>query len=160
MRDSSSHSKQSAARYWIPLLGATLAAAICVIVGVFLELGPTDDAYITYRHALNFAHGQGLVFNPGEPVEATSNYLFAVIIGFLVLLRIEPVTGAFLLNLASLGTIAFLLVSNARKRLDGTPAKPWHWTHGLLLLIACPSMVYYVWVGLETIFYSALLLIG
>ncbi len=160
MRDSSSHSIQSAARYWVPLLGATLAAVICVIVGVILELGPTDDAYITYRHALNFALGHGLVFNPGEPVEATSNFLFAIIIGFLVVLRIDPVNGAFLLNLASLWVIAFLLVSNARKRLGETPARPWHWIHGLLILIACPSMIYYVWVGLETVFYSALFLIG
>ncbi|MCP4679194.1 MAG: hypothetical protein GY854_27655 [Deltaproteobacteria bacterium] len=160
MRDSSSHSRPNLTRYWVPLLGATLAAAICVFVGLALELGPTDDAYITYRHSLNFALGHGLVFNPGEPVEATTNFLFALIVGVLAVLRIEPVTGAFLVNLASLGVIAFLLVSNARKRLVGIPARPWHWTHGLLLLIACPSMIYYVWVGLETVFYSALFLIG
>src|SRR5438105_2557104 len=32
-----------------------------------------DDAYISFRYAWNFAHGQGLVFNPGEHVEGFTN---------------------------------------------------------------------------------------
>jgi len=47
-----------------------------------------DDAYINYRIARNLARGYGLVFNPGEHVQATTTILYtllmtpAAIIGF------------------------------------------------------------------------------
>lgn len=37
-----------------------------------------DDGYIGYRYAENLAHGEGLVFNPGERVEGYSNLLFVL----------------------------------------------------------------------------------
>ena len=43
----------------------------------------TDDAFITFRYAENFARGKGLVFNPGERVEGYSNFLFAVLLALL-----------------------------------------------------------------------------
>src|SRR5208282_4503087 len=38
-----------------------------------------DDAYISYRYARNLAEGKGLVFNPGEHVEAYSNFLYVLL---------------------------------------------------------------------------------
>ena len=40
----------------------------------------SDDAFISYRYAQNFAHGDGLVFNPGERVEGYSNLLYILIL--------------------------------------------------------------------------------
>ncbi|GHF25362.1 hypothetical protein GCM10017786_69390 [Amycolatopsis deserti] len=40
----------------------------------------TEDAFITYRYALNLAEGRGLVFNPGERVEGYSNFLWTVVV--------------------------------------------------------------------------------
>ena len=37
-----------------------------------------DDAYISLRYVKNLAHGEGLVFNPGERVEGYSNFLWIV----------------------------------------------------------------------------------
>ncbi|MCP4603796.1 MAG: hypothetical protein GY847_25310 [Proteobacteria bacterium] len=148
------------ARHWVPFAGATLTAVVCVAVGLFFDLSPTDDAFITYRCSENFALGHGLVFNPGEPVEATSNFLFAIILGLLYMAGIEPVLGAILVNVASLWTIAFLLIFDSSRRLAHSRARAWSWTSGLLLLVFSPSFIYYVWVGLETVFYSALLFAG
>ena len=46
--------------------------------------GPTnamgaDDAYISFRYALNLWNGEGLVYNPGERVEGYSNLLFILL---------------------------------------------------------------------------------
>jgi len=35
-----------------------------------------DDAYITYRYAINLANGDGLTFNPGERTDAATSFLF------------------------------------------------------------------------------------
>jgi len=37
-----------------------------------------DDAYIMFRYARNFARGNGLVFNPGEPVEGYTSLLWVL----------------------------------------------------------------------------------
>jgi len=39
----------------------------------------SDDAYISYRYALNLVEGHGLVFNPGERVEGYSNLLYVLL---------------------------------------------------------------------------------
>lgn len=57
---------------WIPLLAIALR----------LVPGPRiiDDAYIIFRYAQNVLAGQGLVFNPGEPVFGITTPLFAGIL--------------------------------------------------------------------------------
>src|SRR5215471_19274553 len=37
-----------------------------------------DDAMVSLRYAWNLAHGNGLVWNPGERVEGTTNFLFTI----------------------------------------------------------------------------------
>lgn len=56
-----------------------------------------DDAFITFRYALNLAHGAGLVFNPGaewEPVLGTTTPGFAVLLAFCAKLGLGPVFAA------------------------------------------------------------------
>ncbi|MDQ4116939.1 MAG: hypothetical protein M3235_08215 [Actinomycetota bacterium] len=54
----------------------TLAVVAAVAVGVWATWSTTiDDAFITYRYALNWAHGDGPVWNPGaDPVEGFTNF--------------------------------------------------------------------------------------
>ena len=40
----------------------------------------SDDAYITYRYAVNLLQGWGPVFNPGEAVEGYSNPLYLIVV--------------------------------------------------------------------------------
>jgi arabinofuranosyltransferase len=38
-----------------------------------------DDAYVSFRYARNLVRGAGLVYNPGEPVEGYTNFLWTVL---------------------------------------------------------------------------------
>ncbi len=49
-----------------------------------------DDAYISYRYAVNLATGHGLVFNPGERVEGYSNFLWVLLLAGIRLVGIAP----------------------------------------------------------------------
>jgi len=43
----------------------------------------SDDAYISYRYAANFASGHGLVYNKDEKVEGYTNFLYVLIAAFI-----------------------------------------------------------------------------
>lgn len=61
-----------------------LVILIVVSVGLCLAIGRAslfDDAYISFRYAVNWIEGHGLVFNPGEPVEGYTNFLWVVAVG-------------------------------------------------------------------------------
>ncbi len=80
-----------------------------------------DDAFITFRYALNFAAGRGLVFNPGEPWEpvlGTTTPAFAVLLAGFAKLGIGPVTAALSINILSDALSAALIASlcGARRR--------------------------------------------
>jgi hypothetical protein len=52
------------------LVGAALLC-FCTIA-LTIRMSAEEDAFIYYRYAWNWAHGLGLVFNPGDPVEGFS----------------------------------------------------------------------------------------
>lgn len=50
-----------------------LWGALCTVAAVHLAGYAPDDMFITFRYAWNLAHGEGLVFNPGERVFGLTN---------------------------------------------------------------------------------------
>jgi len=64
-------------RRTLPALLALVAALL--ILGWFNRF-IQDDAFISFRYAQNLASGAGLVWNPGEPVEGYTNFLWTVLI--------------------------------------------------------------------------------
>ncbi len=55
----------------------------------------TDDAFISFRYALNWSRGAGLVFNPGfDRVEGYTNFSWVVLLGLLDRLGVRPETSA------------------------------------------------------------------
>jgi len=64
-----------------------------------------DDSYIGYRYARNLVEGKGLVFNPGERVEAYSDFLHVLMVapGFWVTDNDGIYFFALFLNLALAG---------------------------------------------------------
>lgn len=62
-----------------------LAAALLafVLLAATLALPAEEDAFIYYRYAWNWAHGKGLVFNTGDPVEGFSGPLWMMVLGLL-----------------------------------------------------------------------------
>ncbi len=84
-----------------------------------------DDAMISMRYAWDFAHGQGLVWNPGEHVEGYTNLLMVLVMAIpnalveqrLAVLSVQVFGVATLLGIAALtGQIAVLLVPDASPR--------------------------------------------
>lgn len=67
------------------LAAVLLAFQIGFLIFTRLAQAPiyTDDAFIHFRNSLNFANGDGLLFNPGEPIIGTTSPLFTLILGVL-----------------------------------------------------------------------------
>ncbi len=65
------------------LAGRFVAAEVVLVcvaaVAAWIIRFAQDDAFITYRYARNLARGEGLVFNPGEPVEGYTNFLWTAL---------------------------------------------------------------------------------
>src|SRR4051794_40743160 len=51
------------------------------VAALALGVRPLDDAYITYRYALNLGDGHGFVYNVGDHVLGTTTPLWAAILG-------------------------------------------------------------------------------
>ena len=52
----------------------------CLLLSFFLSGGVIDDAYISFRYAVNLANGFGLTYNPGQLVEGYSNFLWVILL--------------------------------------------------------------------------------
>ena len=116
-----------------------------------------DDAYISYRYALNLAHGHGLVFNPGERVEGYSNFLWALILAAGARLgvaphRLGPVLGV--LAYLALSTIGWWILWVGLR--DWTASRRWLASVLLLSLVTSRGVAASAGSGLETFFYAAL----
>jgi len=70
-------------RRWVAAHWTPIAFAVIVLVflaNAFIYFGfAEDDAGIVFRYAVNLAEGRGLVFQPGERVEAFSNFGYVIL---------------------------------------------------------------------------------
>lgn len=104
-----------------------------------------DDAYIFMHYAENFAHGQGLVFNPGEKVMGFTSPIYTVLLGLLALLPIAlPIT------VAILNSIIFVAVTWLFSKTEQT--------HRLWWLVPAAWALYFPFVdagvnGMETLLF-------
>ncbi len=105
-----------------------------------------DDAFISFRYALNLVEGHGLVWNLGERVEGYSNFLWTLLMSVPFLLGIDPVAFCFrlgpLLAITTLyfcSRIAFLLVGSRSAALIS-----------VILVGSNPSFAAFATSGLET----------
>ncbi|MCX7767025.1 MAG: hypothetical protein N2246_10020, partial [Candidatus Sumerlaeia bacterium] len=123
-----------------------------------------DDAYISFRYAKNFARGHNFVYNPGEYVEGYTDFLWVAILGicqFIIGTSRDITLVAKLLGIAS--AVLILLVSFL---LPGAIHSPGHWMKryyrlALPLIVAMTTAIpVYAVSGMETIFASALVLLG
>jgi hypothetical protein len=58
-----------------------IAAGFCAYKIVDIYPWILDDAFISFRYAENMAAGHGLVYNPGEPVEGYTTFLWVFLLG-------------------------------------------------------------------------------
>lgn len=77
-----------------------------------------DDAFISLRYARNLLAGHGLVFNPGEPVEGYTNFLWVLFGVPPIALGVSPVLWLKVIGAASAAATVVLL-ARAPRFLDG-----------------------------------------
>lgn len=93
---------------WVRRGLAAALAAYAVRAGYELRwVG--DDAFISFRYAKNLVEGHGLVFNPGEPVEGYTNFLWTVLLAAAMALGADPITASLVLSLGSLALLIGLV---------------------------------------------------
>ncbi len=135
----------------LSLLG--LAAAF-FLLEAWTPRAPLDDAFISFRYARNLLAGQGLVFNPGERVEAITNLLWTLLLAAGLLTGFVAPAVAHVLGLAAgvgalvaTWALARSLLPRSHAALAGFA--PW-------VLLATPAFTYWSTAGMETPLFVAL----
>jgi hypothetical protein len=80
-----------------------------------LDFWLTDDAFISFRYALNFIHGYGLVYNHGEHVLGFTNFLWVILLSFFKILGLDFRYTVVILNCLSSISIGFILYKILKK---------------------------------------------
>lgn len=119
-----------------------------------------DDAFISFRYALHLAEGYGMVWNIGEPpIEGYSNFLWVLLLSFLMFFKLDTVLMSKIVNLCLIIGILFFywkftkdLFSNQNKNVI------MGWGIAILLFLVNPATAIHTISGMETIFFSFLLL--
>jgi hypothetical protein len=134
-----------------------LAVTLFLLHSGYLYNFTVDDAYISFRYADNLAQGKGMVFNVGERQEGYSNFFWVILLGFFSWLNISPILSSKLLSVFSGIGIFVLTVKLSRfyRKTDTTSN-----LIALFLIASNTSLVLWVASGLETIFYTFLLLLA
>lgn len=136
------------------------AGVTCFALNAFAPYyRPIDDAYISYRYAKNLAHGDGLVWNPGEaPVEGYTNFLLVVVEAPFIALGFDPLRVAQTYGLASIAGIAVLLWVLTRQRTSRAPDVAA--ALSVLVFLGMPFLAKHALIGLETVTFSFHLLLA
>ena len=144
-------------------LGIILSLAIllflCAIQSDLLGL-PDDDRFIGFRYSLNFAEGNGLVYNVGERVEGYTAFLWVLIIGLLMKVGFDPTRYSQFLSLAfAIATV--LVVARAGKRApDGRNRPLLLALLPVFLLVLCNKFIFWAGAGADIILYTLLILLA
>ncbi|MEE9100722.1 hypothetical protein VXJ36_10940 [Pseudomonas nitroreducens] len=125
-------------------------------INIWFSWGVTiDDAYISARYAVHLFDGNGATFNPGERVEGFSNPTWVFVTGLFHRLfsHLEMYTVGRLAGLASsLLTGAIIVILWRSERLH-----PFACAIVLVTLASMPQIGFWTTAGLETTFYTLLL---
>ncbi len=114
-----------------------------------------DDSFITFRYADNLAHGQGLVFNPGERVEGYTTFLWAVLMAGSIRLGWDVVAVSQIL-----GTIAGVGILWLTFRLGNRHRQPMAGALAAVMLAGTAGFARYAVSGFEMLLFSCLILLG
>jgi arabinofuranosyltransferase len=119
----------------------------------------TDDAYISYRYATNFADGHGLVFNRGQiPVEGYTNFLWVLVLAGVSVAKLPiPETASLLGIFFSVGLLILMFFWASRQK-ELTPH--FNITVPVLILAASPSLALWSHAGMETPMFTFFLVLG
>jgi hypothetical protein len=134
----------------------TLGFAALALHRVWSLSYPFDDAYISFRYADNLARGRGVVYNPGEPVEGYTNFLWVLLTAAGITLGLDPLDVAFFFGKAAfvatvLGCALLIFRGTRNHASDVLGLVPLAW------LVFATDYEKFAASGLETTFFGALL---
>ena len=118
-----------------------------------------DDAFITFRHALNIVEGHGFTCNPNERIEGTSSFLLTLISVLPIGLGADPLLFAKTLGSLSFSGCALAAYGSVRYCLSGRLGN----LLGLLAAVcvaASAPLAFHSQTGLEAVFYAFLVAFG
>ncbi len=142
---------------WPVAISALLGLVLLLVAQTTHPIVPSEDAYITFRYARNLAEGHGLVWNPGEdPVEGSTEFLWAVMLGAGHRLGLEVETAATVFNLV-FGGATVLLVALAGYSLAGRRLLP---SLFAAATFAAGPVAYHVRAGFATTLFTLLLTVS
>ncbi|MBI5765301.1 MAG: hypothetical protein HZA51_17455 [Planctomycetes bacterium] len=134
-------------------------AVVYGIVSAFQKRWVCDDAFISYRYALNLVEGHGLVYNAGERVEGYSNFLWTLWCAVPIVLGIRCETWSMMWGIVCYAGTLTLLGDISRRlaiRIGATPAIP----IAAILCAAHADMAVFATSGLETSLFTMLATAG
>jgi len=143
----------------LPVIAGLTALFLGCVIAHFSDMlvhgRQYDDAYITYRYAVNLAEGRGFVFNTYERVNSASSFLYTVLLaGFHALGFQDLERVAALLGLASgCGLIAFTAAAVLR-----ITAHPVFTALLMVPLFLSGALAGWAVSGMETVFFSMLIM--
>lgn len=140
------NARPSAVEPWV----TGLAIALFLGAAMLLSIPAEEDAFIYYRYALQFARGEGLVFQAGEPVEGFSGFLWMWTLAIAAAAGCDLPTVGPLLSLAA--GAALILATRRLARVVGLG--PGAGTVAVLAIAGCHSVMWWGRSGLETLCYA------
>ncbi len=114
-----------------------------------------DDTYIGLRYSRNFANGSGLVYNQGERVEGYTNFSWIMLSSIPFVLNINPIIFIRFLSAISALYAIYMVGVLARILANG---RPWSAFIASFLFASIPFTMAEAAMGLETLFYTAIVL--
>ncbi len=143
----------------LSVIGLLAAMALMLAYAAYFDNGPLsiyDDSYISFRYANNLARGEGLVFNPAQPVEGYTNFLWTVLLAGAISLGFDVIWVSKALA-AVIGLVTLWLAFDlARFELDSR----WAGVLVAVMLAASAGFSRYVVSGMETLLFAMLILAG
>jgi arabinofuranosyltransferase len=146
-----------------PLL---LAPVILACAGLFRVMHwfwgfVQDDAYISLRYAWFFAHGEGLVFNPGERVEGFTNLSWTVLAATFIRLGIDPLDGIRVVGgLSALALVALVWYEAGGEHWRTSRRAAWAAGAAAALISSFTTLAVWAVAGMEQSFFCLLLFAG
>ncbi|GAB4173692.1 MAG: hypothetical protein Fur005_35500 [Roseiflexaceae bacterium] len=149
-------------RDWLARWGLALLSPLVAFAGSLRPSWLTDDAFISFRYAQNFAQGHGLVYNLGERVEGYTNFLWTNLAALVLWLGADIVWWSYSSGIALALLILLMTFVFTRDHL-GQHAHAERWALVAALIVATSqSLLIHTarGAGLETGLFTLLVLIG
>lgn len=136
------------------VIGAWMLIALVLIWQIVAYWHFTiDDAYISFRYAQNLVDGNGLVYNVGERVEGYTNFLWVILIAFLLKVGVPIPASVKIMGLLALGFSLWATYQIAKSLTN-----QWVAILSVSFCVTYPHLVVASVEGLETPLFVALML--